>query len=89
METLIAETEIYTSEKAGKYLSFILGDEEYGIEILADKPADSRYDGIVLAVAHQQFIEMSIESIHAMGKSSHIVYDIKSVLPVDQIDSRL
>jgi UDP-N-acetyl-D-galactosamine dehydrogenase len=63
--------------------------EEYGIEILTDKPANGHYDGIVLAVSHRQFIEMSIESIHALGKPNHVVYDIKSVLPVDQIDSRL
>jgi UDP-N-acetyl-D-galactosamine dehydrogenase len=63
--------------------------EEYGIEIITDKPAHGHYDGIVLAVSHRQFIEMSIESIHALGKPNHVVYDIKSVLPVDQIDSRL
>ena len=63
--------------------------EEYGIEIITDKPANGHYDGIVLAVSHRQFIEMSIESIHALGKPDHVVYDIKSVLPVDQIDSRL
>ena len=34
METLIAETEPIATDRAGKYLSFILGDEEYGIEIL-------------------------------------------------------
>lgn len=34
METLIEETEVKATERAGKYLSFILGDEEYGIEIL-------------------------------------------------------
>ena len=63
--------------------------QEYGIELITDRPDDDRYDGIVLAVAHRQFLEMSIESIHAMGKGDHIVYDIKSVLPVEQIDSRL
>jgi len=63
--------------------------EEYGIEIVTEKPADGRYAGIVLAVAHRQFIEMPMASIHALGTPDHIVYDIKSVLPVDQIDSRL
>jgi len=63
--------------------------EEYGIEIVTEKPADGRYAGIVLAVAHRQFMEMPMASIHALGAPDHIVYDIKSVLPVDQIDSRL
>jgi len=62
---------------------------EYGIEIVTEKPADGRYAGIVLAVAHRQFIEMSIDSIHALGTPEHIVYDIKSVLPADRVDSRL
>ncbi len=63
--------------------------EEYGIEIVTEKPADGRYAGIVLAVAHREFIAMSMESIHALGTPDHIIYDIKSVLPADQIDSRL
>jgi UDP-N-acetyl-D-galactosamine dehydrogenase len=63
--------------------------EEYGIEIVTEQPADGRYAGIVLAVAHRQFTEMSMASIHALGAPDHIVYDIKSVLPADQIDARL
>jgi len=63
--------------------------EEYGIEIVTEKPADGLYAGIVLAVAHKQFIDMSIDSIHALGTPDHIIYDIKSVLPIEQIDSRL
>ncbi len=63
--------------------------EEYGIEIVNEKPADGRYAGIVLAVAHRQFIEMSIESIHALGAPGHVLYDIKSVLPANRVDSRL
>ena len=62
---------------------------EYGIEVLVDKPADGQYDGIVLAVSHRQFIEMPIDAIHALGKSNHVLYDIKSVLPADRVDARL
>jgi len=63
--------------------------EEYGIDIVTEKPADGRYAGIVLAVAHRQFIDMSIESIHALGAPGHVLYDIKSVLPANRVDSRL
>jgi len=63
--------------------------EEYGIEIVTEKPADGRYAGIVLAVAHRQFIDMSIEAIHALGTPGHVLYDIKSVLPANRVDSRL
>jgi UDP-N-acetyl-D-galactosamine dehydrogenase len=62
---------------------------EYGLDVMTECPAAGRYDGIVLAVAHQQFIEMSPADLHALGKPDHIVYDIKSVLPIDQVDARL
>ena len=63
--------------------------EEYGIDLLTDKPADGQYDAIILAVSHREFVKMQIDQIHALGKPEHVVYDIKSVLPADQIDSRL
>jgi len=63
--------------------------DEYGIDIVTEKPADGRYAAIVLAVAHRQFVEMSIDAIHALGTPEHVVYDIKSVLPADRVDSRL
>ncbi len=63
--------------------------EEYGIDIVTEKPADGRYAGIVLAVSHRQFIDMPIDEIHALGTPDHILYDIKSVLPTGRIDSRL
>ncbi len=62
---------------------------EYGLDILAKPPAANQYDGIVLAVAHQQFRDLAPEAIHAWGRKGHILYDIKSLLPVDQVDGRL
>ncbi len=62
---------------------------EYGTDVQTECPENGRYDGIVLAVAHRQFIEMSPAALHALGKPEHIVYDIKSVLPIDQVDARL
>ena len=63
--------------------------EEYGVSIFTDCPESGGYDGIVLAVAHREFLAMSPDAIHALGKAQHIVYDIKSVLPIDQVDARL
>ncbi len=62
---------------------------EYGIDVMNECPQSGQYDAIVLAVAHRQFLEMSPESMKALGKAEHIIYDIKSVLPVDLIDARL
>jgi UDP-N-acetyl-D-galactosamine dehydrogenase len=63
--------------------------QEYGVSVFTGCPEPGGYDGIVLAVAHQQFLDMSPEAIHALGKVEHVVYDIKSVLPADQVDARL
>ncbi|MGI9308959.1 MAG: Vi polysaccharide biosynthesis UDP-N-acetylglucosamine C-6 dehydrogenase TviB [Gammaproteobacteria bacterium] len=63
--------------------------EEYGIDLLGDLPAEGQYDGIVIAVAHEQFEQMSADGIHALGKPTHVVYDIKYILPADRVDSRL
>ncbi|MEO0422233.1 MAG: Vi polysaccharide biosynthesis UDP-N-acetylglucosamine C-6 dehydrogenase TviB [Pseudomonadota bacterium] len=47
------------------------------------------YDAIVVAVAHRQFQEMGVEAIRALGKSNHVLYDIKYALPAEQVDGRL
>ena len=39
--------------------------------------------------ANRPFIEMTPAALHALGKPEHIVYDIKSILPIDQVDARL
>ena len=62
---------------------------EYGLEILTRPPAAGQYDGIVLVVAHNQFRDMPPEAIHAWGRQDHVLYDIKSLLPADQVDARL
>jgi len=48
-----------------------------------------RYDAIILAVGHQQFIDMGADAIHALGREEHVLYDIKSALPIESVDARL
>jgi len=62
--------------------------EEYDIT-LVQKPELDAYDAIVLAVAHHQFKTMGVEAIRAFGKSDHIIYDLKYLLPVHGSDLRL
>jgi UDP-N-acetyl-D-galactosamine dehydrogenase len=64
-------------------------EHEYGLKIMTAAPAAGRYDGIVMAVAHQQFRELPAGNIRAFGKNPHIVYDIKGVLPATEVDARL
>ena len=58
----------------------------YGFESVREIPAGTRYDAIVLAVAHRQFGELDLAAV----KQPHtVVYDIKGILPRDQVDGRL
>ena len=61
---------------------------EYNITPIKE-PLASQYDGIILAVAHHQFIEMGIEHIRALGKADHVLYDLKYVFDKDSTDLRL
>lgn len=63
--------------------------EEYGIELLHQLPESGSCDAVVIAVAHRQFREMGAASIKALGRKGHVLYDIKSLLPADQVDARL
>ena len=61
---------------------------EYGVE-LTEHPSPGNYDAIILAVAHRQFREMGAAAIRALGKSSHVLYDLKYLLGADESDLRL
>ncbi len=61
---------------------------EYGITPVAS-PAAGAYDGIILGVAHEQFVKMGAEAIRALGKPEHVLYDLKYVLSAEQADIRL
>jgi len=61
---------------------------EYSI-LPIDAPAPDTYDAIILAVGHKQFVEIGAENIRKLGKSGHILFDIKSVLPKEMVDGRL
>lgn len=61
---------------------------EYGITPVQTVESNN-YDAIVLAVAHNQFKEMGTESIRNLGKKSHVLYDLKYVLPAADVDIRL
>ncbi len=62
--------------------------EEYGLSLI-NKPDNNKYDAIVLAVAHKQFLDMGAKEIHKLGKSNHVLFDIKYVLDSNEVDGRL
>ncbi len=61
---------------------------EYGITPIA-APEQGAYDAIIIGVAHDQFKALGREGIRALGKSEHVLYDLKYVLPRDAADLRL
>ncbi|MFT0533629.1 Vi polysaccharide biosynthesis UDP-N-acetylglucosamine C-6 dehydrogenase TviB [Castellaniella hirudinis] len=63
-------------------------EHEYGITPV-EQPDPGAYDGIIIAVAHEQFAAMGAEAIRALGKPDHILYDLKYVLDANQSDLRL
>lgn len=58
---------------------------EYGIDITNELPAGI-YDAAILAVAHEKFRGLDVES---MLNDRHIIYDVKGFLNRTQIDGRL
>lgn len=63
-------------------------EHEYGI-IPTAQPQDGAYDGVVLAVAHSEFVELGAQGIRKLGRDDHVLYDLKYVLHADQSDLRL
>jgi len=63
-------------------------EHEYGVTLI-NAPQPGVYDAIVLAVAHRQFREIGAAGIRAYGKAQCVVYDVKQVLPVEDVDGRL
>jgi len=62
--------------------------KEYGI-LPIDSMQKNKYDAIVLAVSHSEFVQMGAEAIHKLGKKNHVLYDIKYILKTDEVDGRL
>ena len=61
---------------------------EYGIDLVAE-PERGAYDVVIIAVGHEQFKALGAEGIRAFGRDNAVVYDIKYVLPPDEVDDRL
>lgn len=63
-------------------------EAEYGIKPIATLE-EGKFDAIVLAVAHEQFKQMDIKQIRALGKPDSVIYDLKYLFPAELTDERL
>lgn len=70
------------------WVSVAEAQHEYGITPVLE-PQRDEYDGIIIAVSHQQYKEMSEHKIHAYGRSTHVLFDLKYVLKKEFVDLRL
>ena len=61
-------------------------EEEYHVPIVNTLPDNKKYDVVILAVAHKEFLALNIKSLL---NENGIVYDVKGILPRDIIDGRL
>ncbi len=61
---------------------------EFGLE-LTTSLTDNKYDAVIVAVAHEQFAEMGVDTIRSLMRDQGILYDIKYLFPADQVDGRL
>ena len=61
---------------------------EYGIKLVS-KPKRGQYDGIVIAVAHREFLAMKPAELRRLARRKHVTYDIKYVYKRQETDGRL
>jgi UDP-N-acetyl-D-galactosamine dehydrogenase len=59
--------------------------KEYQLESTQEKPSGS-FDGVVLTVAHKEFLALDFDSI---TNKKHIIYDVKNILPASIKDGGL
>jgi len=69
------------------WCSSVQAEQEYGLSLI--KAEHDKYDAIILAVAHDEFKALGVENIRKFGKKSHVLYDLKYLLPKNSVDMRL
>lgn len=60
-------------------------EKEYGIGVVREVP-DGKFDAVILAVAHKEFLSLDVRSLVRDGG---VVYDVKGVLDRKMVDARL
>ncbi|WP_179376480.1 nucleotide sugar dehydrogenase [Winogradskyella wichelsiae] len=60
---------------------------EYGFDLISNfDNLSSGYDGVIMAVAHQEFLDVDLTKLKL---ETGVIFDVKSLLPIDTIDARL
>lgn len=60
---------------------------EYGLNVINDLPKNlEKQDAVILAVSHEEFLNIDIRLI---TQSNGVIYDVKGILDINMIDGRL
>ncbi len=60
---------------------------EYGIDLISSiNDIDKKYDGIVVAVSHKEFLDLNLDDLVA---DNHVIFDVKATFPKEKSHSRL
>ncbi len=70
------------------WVSADAANREYGIR-LTSKLKKSTYDAVVISVGHTLFKELGVRKIRALGKKTHLLFDVKYLFDANQTDQRL
>lgn len=70
------------------WISIIEAQREYQITPVIE-PSLETYDGIILAVGHNEFKILGEKAIRRFGKHNHVLYDLKYLLSAEESDLRL
>ena len=62
--------------------------QEYGLDLVSS-PGKGAYDGVIVAVAHDEFRALGAGGIRGFCKDHAVLYDIKYVLSPGDVDDRL
>ena len=61
-------------------------EEEYHVPVVNTLPAEEKYDVVILAVSHKEFLNLDIKSLL---NDNGLIYDVKGFLPRNMVDGRL
>ena len=75
--------DVYDPKVNEKYISSVLHGR------LITLPQTKKYDGIILAVKHDIFLEKGIISLRKYGKDNHVFFDLKYAFDKSDSDDQL
>lgn len=58
---------------------------EYGLDMI-EIVETNKYDGILIAVKHAAFEQLGAEKIRSYGKENHILFDLKNLFKLTEVD---